>query len=188
MGINGMGIPMPMGLPEVEFFLQQNPVEPHAASRLRALPPDMQRVVMQRGSLQGARNPSAVIISRIRDASNLSLLEMGGGVLPAAFPHNGPVHPGVEMLIARYGLDARCAQTLRSLPPEKQAMAAELPMHEARNPSAYVMAHLQAAEALPAPMMNDSGSFPGNLQAFMAGHPPTAPMAEPVGRSMFQMV
>ena len=69
------------------------------------------------------------------------------------------VHPAVEALILRFGLDAQCAQQLRQLPLQLQAsaalaalipaivtpscfqaVAAELPVHEARNPSAFVMA------------------------------------------------
>merc|ERR1712008_87087 len=129
--------------PEVEAFLTQNPVEPHAAARLRSLPPEMQRLVIERGSLQGARDPSAVLISRVRDATIGSVHSMGLGI-PAP-PRGGMVgiHHGIEMLITRFSLDARCAQMLRMLPRDKQALAAELPVHEARNPSAFVMAQLQ---------------------------------------------
>lgn len=54
--------------PEAELFLTQNSVEPHAAQRLRSLPPEQARQVIRRGSLQGSRDPSAVLISRCRDA------------------------------------------------------------------------------------------------------------------------
>lgn len=133
---------------EVEAFLAQNPVEPHAAARLRSLPSELQRRVLERGSLFGARDPSAVLISRVRDATAggaYSLGMMGLPMKPAMPPAMpmGAAHPGLEMLIARYNLDIRCAQMLRSLPPDKQAVAAELPVHEARNPSAFVMAQLQ---------------------------------------------
>ena len=50
------------------------------------------------------------------------------------------VHPGVEALIIRHRLDAQCAQQLRQLPLPLQVVAADLPVHEARNPSAFVMA------------------------------------------------
>lgn len=54
--------------PEVEAFLVQNAVEPHAASQLRCLSPEQQQLVIQR-SLCGARDPTAVIIGRIRNVA-----------------------------------------------------------------------------------------------------------------------
>lgn len=49
---------------EVEAFLPANPVVPHAASSFRNLPAHMQRLVLDRGSLHSARDPSAVLLSR----------------------------------------------------------------------------------------------------------------------------
>lgn len=54
--------------PEVETFLMHNPVEAHAATRLRALPPHFQSVVLSRGSIFGGRDPTAVLLGRIRNA------------------------------------------------------------------------------------------------------------------------
>lgn len=129
---------------EVEAFLSVNPVESHAAQRLRALPPDKQKSVIERGSLLGARDPSAVLVSRIRDAVLTAGSLMGMGMAAPAMLANayGSGHAGVEALIARHNLDAKCAVVLRSLPPEKQALAAEMPVTGARNPSAFVMAQL----------------------------------------------
>lgn len=121
--------------PEVEAFLAMNPVDPPAASRFRALAPQMQRQVLTRGSLLGARDASAVLNSRIRDA-------MQGGGAPAAAAVGG--HPGIDAMIQRYVLDAQCAQMLKALPQHLQEQACNLPVHEARNPSAFVMAQLQS--------------------------------------------
>lgn len=137
-----MGPPPKEPNPEVEAFLTINTVEPHAANQLRGLPAHLQRVVMARGSLMSARDRSAVLTSRISDA--LTGNASGLGVpAPAPLGGVGTAHPGIEALIARYSLDARCAAMLRMLPPDKQARAAELPVHEARNPSAFVMAQIQ---------------------------------------------
>merc|ERR1719498_1831014 len=76
MGGGGMG-GMPMMTqpantvtnPEVELFLQHNPVEPHAATRLRSLPIELQKIVLSRGSLFGGRDPTAVLLGRIRAAT-----------------------------------------------------------------------------------------------------------------------
>jgi hypothetical protein len=67
---------MPMGMlvggmNEVETFLQLNTVDPEAAMRLRALPPHLQRRVLERGDLRHTRNPSAVLITRLREAESL---------------------------------------------------------------------------------------------------------------------
>ncbi|CAE7947297.1 Mecr [Symbiodinium sp. KB8] len=130
--------------PEVEHFLSLNSVEPHAAAKLRSLPRALQRSVLERGSLMGARDPSAVLISRVRDIMMSTAHAMPTlPIVSVTLPNGQQVHPGVEALILRFGLDAQCAQQLRQLPLQLQAVAAELPVHEARNPSAFVMAQLQ---------------------------------------------
>lgn len=129
--------------PEVEAFLAMNPVEGHAGMRLRTLPSHIARQVIHRGSLLGARDPAAVLNSRIRDAmqGGQVSLPMMPSVPPPPGGHSG--HSGIELLISRYNIDSQCVQLLRALPPHLQALAAELPMHEARNPSAFLMAQLQ---------------------------------------------
>lgn len=131
--------------PEVETFLSMNSVELHAATKLRGLPRHLQRQVLDRGSLMGARDPSAVLISRVRDAMMSSAMTTMPSmpILTMTLSNGQQVHPAVEALIIRFGLDAQCAQQLRQLPLQLQAVAAELPVHEARNPSAFVMAQLQ---------------------------------------------
>mmetsp|Transcript_32670 Transcript_32670/g.50823 ORF Transcript_32670/g.50823 Transcript_32670/m.50823 type:complete len:808 (+) Transcript_32670:194-2617(+) len=66
----GMPPPNMVPNPEVELFLQHNPVEPHAATRLRSLPMELQTIVLQRGSLFGGRDPTAVLLGRIRSATS----------------------------------------------------------------------------------------------------------------------
>lgn len=41
---------------------------PEAADKLRALPPHLQRIVIERGPVSTYRNPSAVLLARVRDA------------------------------------------------------------------------------------------------------------------------
>merc|ERR1719399_1757065 len=66
--------------PEVELFLQHNPVEPHASTRLRSLPIELQKIVLSRGSLFGGRDPTAVLLGRIRAATRgLTGPQMGMG-------------------------------------------------------------------------------------------------------------
>merc|ERR1719440_1805048 len=69
--------------PEVELFLQHNPVEPHAATRLRSLPTELQKIVLSRGSLFGGRDPTAVLLGRVRAATRgLTGPQMGGSRMP----------------------------------------------------------------------------------------------------------
>jgi len=51
--------------PAVEAFLSANTVEGHAAARLRALPFEQQQIIISH-SLAGARDPTAVLIGRVR--------------------------------------------------------------------------------------------------------------------------
>lgn len=51
-------------------------MEIHAANTLRSLPRHLQRHVLDRGSLMGARDPSAVLISRVRDVMMNSVQTM----------------------------------------------------------------------------------------------------------------
>jgi len=53
-----------------EAWLSQYPLEIHAADQFRQLPPNLQRLVMDAGSLADARDPSAVLISRMSKAKS----------------------------------------------------------------------------------------------------------------------
>lgn len=146
--------------PEVDAFLAANPVEGHASLRLRTIPIHLQREVMSRGSLLGARDPSAVLISRIRDAMVAGERAAGLLSMTASNPFGAVSNPGVEALISRYSLDAQVSTLLRALPPHLQQMAADLPVHEARNPSAFVMAQLQLPRFRQAQMGMPGGPSP----------------------------
>mmetsp|Transcript_56764 Transcript_56764/g.135214 ORF Transcript_56764/g.135214 Transcript_56764/m.135214 type:complete len:764 (-) Transcript_56764:92-2383(-) len=91
----------PMFNAEVESFLQQNPVEPHAATRLRQLPPQLAQLVLQRGSLFGGRDPTAVLLGRIRDVTRG--MTLGGaphGVMPTGTMVGGQlIVPGVTGVV-----------------------------------------------------------------------------------------
>ena len=77
MALPGIAMPMPGapgGLQETEAFIRQNLLDESAASALRSLPAHLQAAVVGRGPL-GGKNPSAMIMGRIRDAQRGS----GGG-------------------------------------------------------------------------------------------------------------
>jgi len=128
---------------EVERFIAANPTDTQAENRLRTSAPHIQRLVIDRGPLAGTRNPSSVLLARIRDAEHGRSNMQSGIGLPAPPPADGCCgKPEVERLIMRYNLDARAATTLRMLKPDQQRAAAMLPLHEARNPSAFIMAQV----------------------------------------------
>lgn len=145
---------------ELEQFLQAGGVDGEAAVRLRALPPQLQRMVMDRGPVAGTRNPSSVVISRIKEVEALRLGALPGAALlglgtpgahaGAAGGGGGPPAPSpeIEALISRYSLDPQAASMLRRLSPEQQRLALKLPIQEARNPSAFVMTQLSMPRLL----------------------------------------
>ncbi|CAK0906232.1 unnamed protein product, partial [Prorocentrum cordatum] len=55
---------------QVEAFLRGCPdVEERAKAQMRDAPAEVQQAVLRRGGLNDARNPTAVLISRIRNAA-----------------------------------------------------------------------------------------------------------------------
>lgn len=108
--------------PEVEAFLAMNPVDSGTASRFRALPLNLQRMVLVRGSLVGTRDPSAVLMSRVRDAiqNGGGASAMAGMALPGAPPIGST--PEVEAFLASNPVDFQAASRLRALPPHLQRL------------------------------------------------------------------
>mmetsp|Transcript_66479 Transcript_66479/g.187267 ORF Transcript_66479/g.187267 Transcript_66479/m.187267 type:complete len:382 (-) Transcript_66479:84-1229(-) len=134
---------------DVEDFLVSNPVDPDAAAQLRSLRPQHQRSVLDRGDLLKARNPSAVLIARMREAGNgVRHMHDEVGVPAPPLPAGCTVHEGIEAMISHYHLDARAANLLRGLPPSKQDIAAAVDLSQARRPSAYLMAQLTQAKLI----------------------------------------
>lgn len=137
---------------ELEQFLQAGGVDGEAAVRLRQLPPQLQRLVMDRGPVAGTRNPSSVVISRIKEVEAMRLgappgalgaLGLGAPGLPPGFGGgNMTANPEIEALISKYALDTQASSMLRRLSPEQQRLALKLPIQEARNPSAFIMTQL----------------------------------------------
>merc|ERR1719320_1862878 len=67
---------------EVEAFLTEHKVEEHAATRFRDLHPKQQTAVMKRGSMQHARDQTAVVVKRISD---VQFVKDGDWVCPGCF-------------------------------------------------------------------------------------------------------
>jgi len=139
----------------IEAFLAACPVDPEAADRLRSLPPHMQQSVMRRGPISETRNPSAVLIARMRDAE-LGRGDAGGGEYdrgdergPGAVSWGGPkparrsAKVTIEAMIRDYRLSPGCAWMLRALPPDKQKLAARIDPAGQSDPSGYVAEQLK---------------------------------------------
>lgn len=137
---------------ETELFLAAGGVDGEAALRLRALPPHLQRVVIERGPVTGTRNPSSVVISRIREVEmgrlTPGVAAYGVASFAPMFAPNPVPNPEVEKFITKYNLDAQAASMLRKLPLDQQRLALEMPIQEARNPSAFVMTQLSLSRGL----------------------------------------
>lgn len=61
---------------QVEQFLISYAFEKQAADNFRSMAPDLQQLVMSKGSLAGVRDPTAVLIGRMRDARS-GMLNLG---------------------------------------------------------------------------------------------------------------
>jgi len=69
---------------EVEAFLAMHMVEQHAADKLRSLDPRMARVVIMKGSMQDARDQTAVLMQR---CTGFSTMKDGDWICPGCYDH-----------------------------------------------------------------------------------------------------
>eukprot|EP00927_Polykrikos_kofoidii_P059679 TRINITY_DN54820_c0_g1_i1.p1 TRINITY_DN54820_c0_g1~~TRINITY_DN54820_c0_g1_i1.p1 ORF type:complete len:490 (-),score=114.01 TRINITY_DN54820_c0_g1_i1:156-1535(-) len=137
---------------DVETFLVTSLIDPDAAAKLRSMPPQLQKLVIERGPIVGTRNPSSVLIARMRDAEmgRLDNLTPWSGSSSALTPLMlKPCNdPEVEKLIKKHNLDARAAGMLRCLPVDERRRALALNLEDARNPSAFIITQLQGSGKL----------------------------------------
>lgn len=140
---------------DVESFIALNKIDDSAANRLRSCPDHIRRAIIDRGNLQDARNPNAVLMGRIRDAENSGGGGGGGfgGSLGGGLPRAGPP-PGsapstdVNVFIKENGIDTTAGEKLRSLPADLQKGVMERGnLTDARNPNAMLMGRIRDALA-----------------------------------------
>jgi len=146
----GAPVPMHPGGPpmHLEAYLAASHVDPEAADRLRALPPHLQQAVMSRGPVGDTRNPSAVLIGRVREVELSAGIAIEGGSAGPRHQHDGDggankpargaAKVSIESMIRDYRLSAGCAWMLRALPPDKQKLAAKIDPSGQADPSGYV--------------------------------------------------
>lgn len=139
---------------EVEAFLVANPVNEEAADRLRALPPHLQTGVMKRGPVSDTRNPSGVLLARVRDAeigkpegtdsTTVSEKEKPAAAATSeAVPARKSHKAAIEAMINDYRLAVNVSWTMRALPPDKQKLAAKIDPSGQADPSGYVAEELK---------------------------------------------
>jgi hypothetical protein len=111
-----------------------------AVSTFRGLAPDLQAKVVARGDLGGARNMSASLLGRIRDArTSLSCDRL-------AENKGGPTEDELDAFISENALDEEASKALREAPPAVQTgVLARGDLAGARSPSAMVLGRLRDA-------------------------------------------
>jgi len=123
----------------VEDFLREYGIDDHAANALRDCSPAVQAAVIERGALDNARNPSSVLLARIRKASS------EGSRAPPS-PRDGRLAGRVEEFLRQNPVDDQAADLLRNCNPEVQDLVMQKGVSTARNKSSALMARVRDAE------------------------------------------
>merc|ERR1719215_777684 len=124
------------GLSDVDSFIAKNGIDAGAGQKLKSLPPDLMRSVIERGDLQEARNPNAVLMSRIREAERSGV--SATAVVPAS--QVSPGDPVTEEFIQANKVDPSAGDKLRLAAPEVRKKVLERGnMTDARNVNAMLM-------------------------------------------------
>eukprot|EP00931_Biecheleriopsis_adriatica_P009702 TRINITY_DN110779_c0_g1_i1.p1 TRINITY_DN110779_c0_g1~~TRINITY_DN110779_c0_g1_i1.p1 ORF type:complete len:880 (+),score=199.71 TRINITY_DN110779_c0_g1_i1:82-2640(+) len=128
---------------EVEDFIAENALDEKAADALREVAPDIQKAVMDRGSLASAKNPSAALLGRLRDA------QKGFSSMASRGQHSlQDLSVEVDDFIAGNDLDDRAIESLRSAAPDVQRIVMDRgPLASAKNPSAALLSRIKDAQS-----------------------------------------
>lgn len=127
---------------EVDAFLKRNDVDERAASDLRDCPPEMQRKVIDRGDLNNARNSSAALIVRIRDAR---MDAKGAGGSSRALVTGLPSSKELNAFIEEHNVDETAAAALRSASPTMKRNVLNSPeFQNSTNVSALLLSRIKS--------------------------------------------
>jgi len=137
---------------EIEAFIVASLVDPFAAAKLRGLNPGLQKQVIAKGPISGVKNPSSVLLARVRDAE-MGVLQANEkpnvasmGMTPMMFKKCDD--PEIEALITKYKLDMRAAGMLRSLPRDERRVALTIDLEQTRDPSQFIIQSLASGHKL----------------------------------------
>lgn len=130
---------------ELDAFIRDNAIDDRAAADLKECNAEIQRKVLARGELSTARNPSAALLARIRDArvSTRSSSSSGGTSSKTGAED-------VESFIKGNQIDESAADSLRSSSPTIQRIVlARGELSNCRNPSSALLARIRDARHAP---------------------------------------
>jgi len=152
---------------DVEAFIAMHGLDDRVSAELRSQTPSVQQQVLQDCDLESARNPSAVVFSRISSIRNKE---------SARLAHE-TTHAAAEEYIARHAVDDDAAFALRNLPPELQQQVMDTDLSGARNPSAVLLSRVRAVAAQMQTMQMQAVPFMAVQPMAMAfgRHPAVAP-------------
>ncbi|CAE8650944.1 unnamed protein product, partial [Polarella glacialis] len=173
----------------VEEFLSGGLADERSQDVLRGCAPHVQEEVVARGGLGGTRNPSAVLLSRIRDAEGGDPARKGAGKGPpppqqvayeapppfsgvSQRPRRGPSPREVEDFLDYYRIDRESAESFMACHPEVQQEIMDHGLEGARNPSSALLARIRDLgdrQPRSAPSRNVYGAAPHH-QAPRAAH------------------
>eukprot|EP00928_Gymnodinium_smaydae_P047508 TRINITY_DN3170_c7_g1_i1.p1 TRINITY_DN3170_c7_g1~~TRINITY_DN3170_c7_g1_i1.p1 ORF type:complete len:506 (-),score=114.77 TRINITY_DN3170_c7_g1_i1:279-1796(-) len=123
---------------DVNEFISEHGIDERAAADLRSCPAEVQRKVLGRGGLSSARNPSAAILVRIKDA-RADLIKATAGT---AGPNMGlPSSREIEAFCKENGVNEKATKALRSSSPMvKRRILQSTHIKGSPDPSAALMA------------------------------------------------
>jgi len=147
---------------ELDDFVRDNDIDDRAADDLRNCSAEIQRKVLARGGLGTARNPSAALLARIRDARSSPALGGASSSLE------------VEDFIKLNNVDESAADMLRSASPTVQRnVIGRGELKTARNPSSALLSRIRDAK--------HSGSSHRNDDSHRGSQPPSSLGVPPMG-------
>jgi len=132
-------------LDDVEAFCTDNCLDEQATTQLKELDEEMQREILGRGPLTDARNPSAVLLSRIRQLKQGGGGSKGGGGGFGGRKDRASFDRDVEAFIRDNDLDDRASACLRESDADiLTELFARGPLTGARNASAMLLSRIRA--------------------------------------------
>jgi len=137
--------PDPPSRAEIDDFLKRNEVDERAAGDLRDCAPELQRKVLDRGDLNSARNSSAALIVRIRDAR---MDVKGASSAQRGLITGLPSSKELNEFIKENDIDEQAAEALRSSSPTMKRNVLNSPdFQNATNASALVLSRIRSKGA-----------------------------------------
>jgi len=121
---------------EIDRFCIENRLDEEARKVLMDLEPDLLKEVLQQGAVMGARNPNAVLLSRIRRVRAGEV--KGKSIVPRAFDPE-KVDALITQFVQEHDLDDRAERTLRESDDDIVREICGTKLTDCRNASAVVV-------------------------------------------------